>query len=254
MTSTADNINQQQQSSAEEEILRNLYIDILYHPFQDKYDDKWDESLFWTSIEEFKKQAKALGIDDPLVILAKGGNDSYEGIRDILKEGPPKCFREGWKSELLSQRVDALAVLDKCELVSGEKYSGVEKIVVLDFWASWCEPCVKAGPKLSILAEKHVGHVAVVGVNNENMFDDKEQDVEKVKAFLDDNKESFQYPAVIDKDNHARDSVFKHCGYQAIPCLILLVNNIVSYVGMPGEAFDRAMSNSLDAVAMEKEE
>ncbi|KAF9901592.1 hypothetical protein EC991_005987 [Linnemannia zychae] len=256
MTSS-NNSNQQQQvpSIQDEETIRNLYIDILYSPFQHKYGEKWDEPLFWIAIEEFKAKAKSTGdIDDPLVVLSKVGYSSYEAIRDVLKDGPPLCFREGWRSELLSQNVDALAVLDRCELVRGERYSGTEKIVVLDFWASWCAPCIKAGPELSALAEKHAGHVAVVGVNNETMFDEKEQDLEKLKAFLDDNKEAFRYPVMIDMDNHARDSVFKHCGYQAIPCLILLVNNIVSYVGSPGEAFERALSNSLDAVAMEREE
>ena len=48
--------------------------------------------------------------------------------------------------------------------------------------------------------------------------------------------------------------VYNSCGYQGIPCLILLVNNVVSYVGSPGEGFGRALSNSLDAIAMEKEE
>ena len=48
-------------------------------------------------------------------------------------------------------------------------------------------------------------------------------------------------------------AVFKKCGYQAIPCLILLVNNVVSYVGSPGKAFERALNNSLEAVALENE-
>lgn len=48
--------------------------------------------------------------------------------------------------------------------------------------------------------------------------------------------------------------VFNPCGYQGVPCLILLVNNVVSYVGSPGEGFERALSNSLDAIAMTKEE
>lgn len=48
--------------------------------------------------------------------------------------------------------------------------------------------------------------------------------------------------------------VYNRCGYKGIPCLILFVNNVASYVGGPGEGFERALSNSLDAITMEKEE
>jgi hypothetical protein len=123
---------------AQEEAIRNLYIEIFSTPFQDKYDDKWDEELFWVAIEDFKtKAAQQAGIEDPLVILRKVGFESYENIRNSLKEGPPECFREGWQSELLSQKVDVRSVLDRCEVVTGAKYEGVETIVVLDFWARW---------------------------------------------------------------------------------------------------------------------
>ncbi|KAF9156413.1 hypothetical protein BG015_005382 [Linnemannia schmuckeri] len=236
-----------------EAILRRLYFDIIYTPFQDKYDESWDEGLFWDAIDNFKTKAAQAKIEDPLVILRKIGFKSYEDIRDIM-EGPPKCFREGWRSEMLSHTVDIGSVLDRCKLVAGTKYEGIEKIVALDFWARWCAPCIEAAPELSKLAEKYVGQVAVVGVNNEAMFEDKEHDVQKLKEVLEEKKDDFRYTSFIDTQNHARDSVYNPCGYQGIPCLILLVNNVVSYVGSPGEGFERALSNSLDAVAMEREE
>jgi thiol-disulfide isomerase/thioredoxin len=71
-----------------------------------------------------------------------------------------------------------------------------------------CEPCLKAAPDLSEIAEKHAGKVAVVGVNNEAMFEDKEQNVEQLKEFLAENKAAFRYTNVIDKENHARESKF----------------------------------------------
>ncbi|KAG0292715.1 hypothetical protein BGZ96_003784 [Linnemannia gamsii] len=235
-----------------DEIIRHLYIEVLSTPFQDKYGDNWDEALFLVAIEDFKTKAKKAEIEDPLVFLGKVGFGSFDNIRDSLKEGPPECFRQGWQSELLSHKVDVRSVLDRCEVITGVKYEGVEKIVVLDFWACWCVPCAEAAPELSKIAEEHAGKVAVVGINNENMFKDKEQDVERLKGFLAENKDTFRYTNVVDKENHARDSVFSHCGYQAIPCLVVVVNNIVSYVGSPGRGFERALRNSLDAVAMEE--
>lgn len=137
MSPTAEDNQLPKPLPQDEAALRKLYMDIIYTPFEDKYDENWDEALFWVAIDDFKAKAAQAGIDDPLAILSKVGFKTYEGIRDVMKEGPPKCFREGWKSEMLSQTVDVAAVLARCELVGGKKFEGVEKIVVLDFWARW---------------------------------------------------------------------------------------------------------------------
>lgn len=53
------------------------------------------------------------------------------------------------------------------------------KVVVLNFWASWCEPCVTEIPTLSWLAETHAarGDVVVLGVNYQ-------ENEAKVRRFL----------------------------------------------------------------------
>ncbi|NRF70295.1 TlpA family protein disulfide reductase [Aquincola sp. S2] len=40
------------------------------------------------------------------------------------------------------------------------------QVVVLNFWASWCEPCRSEMPSLELLAERHQAHkLAVIAVN-----------------------------------------------------------------------------------------
>jgi len=38
------------------------------------------------------------------------------------------------------------------------------KVIVLDFWATWCGPCIKAMPKLELIARNHP-NVAVIAIN-----------------------------------------------------------------------------------------
>jgi len=37
--------------------------------------------------------------------------------------------------------------------------------VVVDFWATWCAPCIKEIPELNRLAEEHADELVVLGVN-----------------------------------------------------------------------------------------
>ncbi len=39
------------------------------------------------------------------------------------------------------------------------------KVVVVDFWATWCGPCIRAMPKLESLSRRHAGELEVIAVN-----------------------------------------------------------------------------------------
>jgi thiol-disulfide isomerase/thioredoxin len=65
------------------------------------------------------------------------------------------------------------------------------KLVVVNFWASWCAPCRTETPDLDALARAHAGDVVVIGVN-------QQEEPGAVRTFVAEFAPS--YPIVLDRD------------------------------------------------------
>lgn len=84
------------------------------------------------------------------------------------------------------------------------------KVVVVDFWATWCKPCIETMPEMQKLYDKHADKgMTVLGVSID------EEGEKKVKPFL--SKRKFTYPIVLDSD-----STWKAFGVHAIPAVFLI--------------------------------
>ena len=89
------------------------------------------------------------------------------------------------------------------------------KVVLLDFWATWCKPCVRTMPDLQKLHEKHAAKgLTVVGIS----VDDK--GAAAVRPFLAKNR-SLTYPMLLD----SRADAAAAYRVRAIPALFLLDRN-----------------------------
>ena len=90
------------------------------------------------------------------------------------------------------------------------------KVVLVDFWATWCAPCVATMPDLQKLHEKYSdGGFSMIGVSID------EGGANKVKPFL--AKHKFTYPILLDLD--AKSPAWKAFGVHGVPALFLVDRN-----------------------------
>ncbi|KAF8926116.1 hypothetical protein EDD21DRAFT_405366 [Dissophora ornata] len=235
--------------------LIKAYAGIIMNPFSDKYEDKWEEDAYWAAVETFEARSKEIGYEDPFEVLEPVlFLESFEQIRESLIAGPPLSLRPGWKSPFIGAQVDAFSVVAPLEHLSGCKFSGEERIVVFEFWATWCGPCIADSPKVSDLAVKHAGHVAIIGINNESIFFKRPHDVEKIIEFLEKRKDNFRYTIYVDTpEGHAKEALYAKAGYVAIPCVVLAVDGIVAYARAPEENFQTTLQAALELTAPTEE-
>ena len=88
------------------------------------------------------------------------------------------------------------------------------KVVLVDFWATWCKPCIKTMPELEALYKDYQKRgLEVVGVAVEQGKDREK----KVKKFLE--KKPVAYPIVIDSEEASSWEAFH---VVALPTLYLI--------------------------------
>ncbi len=110
---------------------------------------------------------------------------------------------------------------------------GNDHVYVLEFWATWCGPCVAGMPHLSELQEKFHDDVTIIGVSDESL--------PKVINFLfqkyNDGKlhnERTEYTIATDPDKSVWDDYFYAAGQAGIPCAFIIGSDgYVEWIGHP---------------------
>ncbi len=99
-----------------------------------------------------------------------------------------------------------------------------DRVVVLDFWATWCKVCEQQMPKLKAAVDRPEfdGEVAVVLVNTQESGEDRQA---KVRRYLENRK--LDYPTALDDG-----TVMQRYGVQGLPTMVIVDRNgEVAHVG-----------------------
>lgn len=83
------------------------------------------------------------------------GDTTYQ----YFDEDPPEDFTAYFNS-LLSEKLNTTGIIDSVQDLEGDIYLKTElknKVLVLNFWATWCGPCVKEMTELNRLVDTYLG-------------------------------------------------------------------------------------------------
>jgi len=90
-----------------------------------------------------------------------------------------------------------------------------EQFTVIDFWATWCKPCIKSIPKLVEISDEFKSD----GVNFVGISIDGPRNLAKVKPFA--RSLGVNYPVLLDTNSE----VMARLGVKAIPTLLIVNSN-----------------------------
>jgi thiol-disulfide isomerase/thioredoxin len=122
------------------------------------------------------------------------------------------------------------------EWVKGEKFDSLEsgKVHVLEFWATWCGPCITAIPHLTELQKKYPD-VRFVGVASSESGSDEAAKLAKVKEFVDGKGDTMAYRVVYVGDRSKMSRPWMEAaGQSGIPCTFIVdASGRVAWIGHP---------------------
>jgi thiol-disulfide isomerase/thioredoxin len=96
------------------------------------------------------------------------------------------------------------------------------KVIVLDFWATWCGPCIAASPTLDELQKEHKDQLAVLAISGQN------DPLEEVRSYVENNPVAYAH--LYDADQ----SVFTPFESRGIPLVVVMsTDGVVRWIGNP---------------------
>jgi len=149
---------------------------------------------------------------------------------------------------------DRAPVLESISWLQGNpvtKYAP-HRVYVVEFWATWCPPCIKAIPHLSAIQKKYADTLTVIGVNADGILGGK-ADVGAVHDFMKKHGKEMEYTVAMDdpvKKTMSETFVTASGSLGAPTAAIIDQRGQLVWIGYPdvpkGYTFDQALEDTLN--------
>jgi thiol-disulfide isomerase/thioredoxin len=106
------------------------------------------------------------------------------------------------------------------------------KVYVIEFWATWCGPCIVSMPHLSALQKEYADEgVTVIGVTS---ADTRGNTLERVEKMVTDKGDGMAYTVAWDVERTTYDAFMSAANQSGIPCSFLIDREgRVAWIGHP---------------------
>ena len=142
---------------------------------------------------------------------------------------------------------DKAPPIDIAHWIKGDKIDEFEsgKVYVVEFWATWCGPCIASMPHLSELQEKYNDYdVKFIGVSDEPLQTVVNFLFEEYKGDGKIHNDRTHYTLTTDPDESVKNDYFRAAGQRGIPTAFIIGKDTkIEWIGHP-----ISMDDPLEAV------
>ncbi len=92
------------------------------------------------------------------------------------------------------------------------------KLYVIEFWPTWCKPCIASMPHLSEFARNHANEISVISI----AVYEKNMPLNKIQKFVDSMGNRMDFSVAVDKNQQMVENWLQATGNTAIPKIFII--------------------------------